>query len=118
MQELFTQLQWSAERAPAADALRRALGGGGARFQLGCMADASECFEHLLLRVHAHVAAGSGDRRDDDACRAPHCVPHRKFAMMLVEQSVCGACQATSEPLPFTQVHYKNIYFGYCKLKR
>ncbi|XP_045494563.1 uncharacterized protein LOC123693474 isoform X2 [Colias croceus] len=105
--ELFAQLQWSAERAPAADSLRRALGGGGARFQLGCMADASECFEHLLLRVHAHVAAGSGDKRDDDACRAPHCVPHRKFAMMLVEQSVCGACQATSEPLPFTQmVHY------------
>ncbi|CAH0729288.1 unnamed protein product, partial [Brenthis ino] len=105
--ELFAQLQWSAERAPAADGLRRALGGGGARFQLGCMADASECFEHLLLRVHAHVAAGSGEKRDDDACRAPHCVPHRKFAMMLVEQSVCGACQATSEPLPFTQmVHY------------
>ncbi|CAH2071643.1 unnamed protein product, partial [Iphiclides podalirius] len=105
--ELFAQLQWSAERAPAADSLRRALGGGGARFQLGCMADASECFEHLLLRVHAHVAAGGGDKRDDDACRAPHCVPHRKFAMMLVEQSVCGACQATSEPLPFTQmVHY------------
>ncbi|CAG4991764.1 unnamed protein product [Parnassius apollo] len=105
--ELFAQLQWSAERAPAADSLRRALGGGGARFQLGCMADASECFEHLLLRVHAHVAAGSGDKREDDACRAPHCVPHRKFAMMLVEQSVCGACQATSEPLPFTQmVHY------------
>lgn len=68
------------------------------------MADASECFEHLLLRVHAHVAA-SADRRDDDACRAPHCVPHRKFAMMLVEQSVCGACQATSEPLPYTQVN-------------
>ncbi|XP_045766118.1 uncharacterized protein LOC123867863 isoform X1 [Maniola jurtina] len=107
LKELFAQLQWSAERAPAADSLRRALGGGGARFQLGCMADASECFEHLLLRVHAHVAAGSGDKRDDDACRAPHCVPHRKFAMMLVEQSVCGACQATSEPLPFTQmVHY------------
>ncbi|XP_049869615.1 uncharacterized protein LOC126369329 isoform X2 [Pectinophora gossypiella] len=105
--ELFAQLQWSAERAPAADGLRRALGGAGARFQLGCMADASECFEHLLLRVHAHVAAGSGERREDDACRAPHCVPHRKFAMMLVEQSVCGACQATSEPLPFTQmVHY------------
>ncbi|XP_026322369.1 uncharacterized protein LOC113231979 isoform X3 [Hyposmocoma kahamanoa] len=107
LKELFAQLQWSAERAPAADSLRRALGGAGARFQLGCMADASECFEHLLLRVHAHVAAGSGDRREDDACRAPHCVPHRKFAMMLVEQSVCGACQATSEPLPFTQmVHY------------
>ncbi|CAH2991586.1 unnamed protein product [Chilo suppressalis] len=106
LKELFTQLQWSAERAPAADSLRRALGGVGARFQLGCMADASECFEHLLLRVHAHVAAG-GDRREDDACRAPHCVPHRKFAMMLVEQSVCGACQATSEPLPYTQmVHY------------
>ncbi|XP_026755781.2 uncharacterized protein LOC113515705 isoform X2 [Galleria mellonella] len=105
--ELFTQLQWSAERAPAADALRRALGGGGARFQLGCMADASECFEHLLLRVHAHVATTAADRRDDDSCRAAHCVPHRKFAMMLIEQSVCGSCNATSKPLRFTQmVHY------------
>ncbi|XP_059056724.1 uncharacterized protein LOC131850502 isoform X2 [Achroia grisella] len=105
--ELFTQLQWSAERAPAADALRRALGGGGARFQLGCMADASECFEHLLLRVHAHVATTTADRKDDDACRAAHCVPHRKFAMMLIEQSVCGSCNATSKPLRFTQmVHY------------
>ncbi|XP_060801679.1 uncharacterized protein LOC106142898 isoform X1 [Amyelois transitella] len=106
LKELFTQLQWSEDRAPAADALRRALHGGGARFQLGCMGDASECFEHLLLRVHAHVAASTGDRREDD-CRAPHCVPHRKFAMMLVEQSVCGSCKATSKPLPFTQmVHY------------
>ncbi|KAM3967173.1 LOW QUALITY PROTEIN: ubiquitin specific peptidase echinus [Aphomia sociella] len=105
--ELFTQLQWSAERAPAADALRRALGGGGARFQLGCMADASECFEHLLLRVHAHVATTAADRKDEDACRAAHCVPHRKFAMMLIEQSVCGSCKATSKPLRFTQmVHY------------
>jgi hypothetical protein len=56
--------------------------------------------ENILLRIHFHLAGNE----PEDMCNAEHCVPHQKFAMTLVEQSVCGACGATSEPLPFTQV--------------
>lgn len=60
--------------------------------------------ENILLRIHLHIASGEAE----DMCSARHCVPHQKFAMTLVEQSVCGACGATSEPLPFTQVRVIN----------
>jgi hypothetical protein len=60
--------------------------------------------ETILLRIHSHLAA-AGD--GEDSCFSERCVPHLRFAMNLVEQSVCQACGATSEPLPFTQmVHY------------
>ncbi|KAJ9581714.1 hypothetical protein L9F63_023102, partial [Diploptera punctata] len=104
--ELFSQLQFSQESALPPDALRRALAESffdQQRFQLGFMDDAAECFENILLRIHFHIAGGEAE----DMCSARHCIPHQKFAMTLVEQSVCGACGATSEPLPFTQmVHY------------
>lgn len=105
-QELFSQLQYSHESALPPDALRRALAQtfyNQQRFQLGFMDDAAECFENILLRIHFHVASGEAE----DMCSARHCIPHQRFAMTLVEQSVCGECGATSEPLPFTQmVHY------------
>ncbi|XP_066901087.1 uncharacterized protein [Halyomorpha halys] len=106
LKELFSQLQFSHESALPPDALRRALAESffdQQRFQLGFMDDAAECFENILLRIHFHLACGEAE----DLCSAGHCIPHVKFAMTLVEQSVCGACGATSEPLPFTQmVHY------------
>ncbi|KAF7277804.1 hypothetical protein GWI33_009220 [Rhynchophorus ferrugineus] len=106
IKELFSQLQFSPETALPPDALRRALAESffdQQRFQLGFMDDAAECFENMLLRIHQHVAHGQAE----DACAAPHCVPHQKFAMTLVEQAVCGNCGATSEPLSYTQmVHY------------
>ncbi|KAG8233360.1 hypothetical protein J437_LFUL005821 [Ladona fulva] len=106
LKDLFTQLQFSQEPAPAPDALRGALARtfcDRRRFQLGLMDDAAECFETILLRIHCHLAAGE----PEDTCSAKQCIPHRKFAMTLVEQSVCSSCGATSEPLPFTQmVHY------------
>lgn len=52
------------------------------------------------MRIHYHIA----NEEAEDMCNAKHCISHQKFAMTLVEQSVCGACGATSEPLPFTQV--------------
>ncbi|XP_008208985.1 uncharacterized protein LOC100119988 isoform X1 [Nasonia vitripennis] len=104
--DLFSQLQFSQESALPPDALRRALAESfldQQRFQLGFMDDAAECFENILLRIHLHIASGEAE----DMCSARHCVPHQKFAMTLVEQSVCGDCGATSEPLSFTQmVHY------------
>ncbi|XP_068085650.1 uncharacterized protein ec isoform X2 [Anabrus simplex] len=106
LKDLFSQLQFSHESALPPDALRRALAESffdQQRFQLGFMDDAAECFENILLRIHFHIASGEAE----DMCSARHCIPHQKFAMTLVEQSVCGACGATSEPLPFTQmVHY------------
>ncbi|XP_017770852.1 PREDICTED: uncharacterized protein LOC108558450 isoform X1 [Nicrophorus vespilloides] len=106
LKELFSQLQFSHETALPPDALRRALAESffdQQRFQLGFMDDAAECFENMLLRIHMHIAHGEAE----DMCNARHCIPHQKFAMTLVEQSICGACNATSEPLSFTQmVHY------------
>ncbi|RZC34695.1 uncharacterized protein BDFB_009540 [Asbolus verrucosus] len=104
--ELFSQLQFSNETALPPDALRRALAESffdQQRFQLGFMDDAAECFENMLLRIHMHIAHGEAE----DMCNARHCIPHQKFAMTLVEQSVCNSCGATSEPLSYTQmVHY------------
>ncbi|XP_050504600.1 uncharacterized protein LOC126883291 isoform X2 [Diabrotica virgifera virgifera] len=106
LHELFSQLQFSTETALPPDTLRRALAESffdQNRFQLGFMDDAAECFENMLLRIHTHIAQGEAE----DMCSARHCIPHQKFAMTLVEQSVCASCGATSEPLSYTQmVHY------------
>ncbi|XP_015909044.1 serine-rich adhesin for platelets isoform X2 [Parasteatoda tepidariorum] len=106
LKELFAQFQYSQESALPPDALRRALAEtfcDQRRFQLGFMDDAAECFENILMRIHFHIA----NNESEDMCSAVHCIPHQKFAMTLVEQTVCHSCGATSEPLPFTQmVHY------------
>ncbi|XP_076317945.1 uncharacterized protein LOC143229469 [Tachypleus tridentatus] len=105
LKELFTQFQYSHESALPPDALRRALAETfhQRRFQLGVMDDASECFENILRQIHFHIAP----HESEDMCNVPHCIPHQKFAMTLVEQTICHSCGATSEPLSFTQmVHY------------
>lgn len=106
LKELFAQFQYSQESALPPDALRRALAEtffDQRRFQLGFMDDAAECFENILQRIHFHIAS----QEVEDMCSVGHCIPHQKFAMTLVEQTVCHICGASSEPLPFTQmVHY------------
>ncbi|XP_038060447.1 uncharacterized protein LOC119731342 isoform X2 [Patiria miniata] len=102
---LFTQLRYSEKQSLPPDALRKAMAVAFQdehRFQLGCMDDAAECFENILTRIHFHLAHDI----KEELCDAKYCIPHRKFAMTLIEHSVC-TCGATSEPFPFTQmVHY------------
>ncbi|XP_077585591.1 ubiquitin carboxyl-terminal hydrolase 54-like isoform X2 [Stigmatopora nigra] len=103
---IFAQFQHSSDTVLPSDALRSALAQpfrDERRFQLGTMDDAAECFENILTRMHFHVA----DESREDVCTAGRCIPHRKFAMMLLEQCVCSSCGASSDPLPFVQmVHY------------
>ncbi|XP_055330238.1 inactive ubiquitin carboxyl-terminal hydrolase 54-like [Paramacrobiotus metropolitanus] len=104
---LFRQFQESAGTAFSPDMLRRALAmafENQQRFQLGCMDDAVECFENILLRLHYHVQGTS----EVTSCSHPLCIPHRKFSINLTELYTCGDChRAAADPLSFSQmVHY------------
>ncbi|KAJ8262293.1 hypothetical protein GJAV_G00164800 [Gymnothorax javanicus] len=103
---IFTQFQHSRERALPSDNLRHALAEtfrDEQRFQLGYMDDAAECFENILEQIHVHISP----EEESDSCTSKSCITHRKFAMTLYEQTVCYSCNASSDPLPFTElVHY------------
>ncbi|RUS88420.1 hypothetical protein EGW08_003816, partial [Elysia chlorotica] len=102
---IFTQFQFSDQSSLHPDALRKALAETFAnqqRFQLGHMDDAAECFENILRRIHFHIAGACSE----DACTAPHCLPHQKFSLNILEKVVCP-CGASSNPLTFSEmVHY------------
>ena len=62
----------------------------------------SHAQENILTRIHVHI----GNEIREDVCTAPHCIPHQKFGLTLVEQHVCP-CGATSEPVSYIEmVHY------------
>lgn len=109
LKELFNQFQSSKESALPPDSLRFALAEAFSdqrRFQMGFMDDAAECFENILMRIHYHLTNQEVNDAQSPQCQ-PHCIPHQKFAMNLIEQIACHACGETSEPLVFSQmVHY------------
>lgn len=41
--------------------------------------------ENILNRIHYHIA----NSYNEDACNAPHCIPHQKFAMTVFDQVHC-----------------------------
>ncbi|GFN82038.1 inactive ubiquitin carboxyl-terminal hydrolase 54 [Plakobranchus ocellatus] len=102
---IFTQFQFSDQSSLHPDALRKALAETFAnqqRFQLGHMDDAAECFENILRRIHFHIA----NNCNEDTCTAPHCLPHQKFSLNILEKVVCP-CGSSSNPLNFSEmVHY------------
>uniref|UniRef100_A0A2C9M693 USP domain-containing protein n=1 Tax=Biomphalaria glabrata TaxID=6526 RepID=A0A2C9M693_BIOGL len=105
LKAIFTQFQFSDQTSLQPDSLRKALADTFAneqRFQLRHMDDAAECFENILRRIHCHIAYN----HNEDTCTAPHCLPHQKFSLNIVEKVMCP-CGSSSEPLAFNEmVHY------------
>jgi hypothetical protein len=60
------------------------------KFQIGDIADANEAMEMILYKLHSEI---------QPRCPGNHtCLSHTVFTGVLVEQSICLVCGATSEP--------------------
>ncbi len=63
--------------------------------------------ETLLLRLHYHIHGSPSDLAN---CSDPRCLPHRKFAMDLLEAFVCQDCQYSTEVTQYSQmVNYVTV---------
>eukprot|EP00117_Sycon_ciliatum_P017421 scpid80023/ scgid16419/ Inactive ubiquitin carboxyl-terminal hydrolase 54; Inactive ubiquitin-specific peptidase 54 len=102
LKTLFIRLEKVDRPAIPPDVLRRAMADAfdaDDRFQLGVMDDAAECYEHLLTRLHYHLAPD----QEENACNQSHCITHSKCCMSIFEQRCCG-CGEQSELMGFTQI--------------
>ena len=52
------------------------------------------------MRIHFHIA----NKESEDMCNAPHCLPHQKFAMTVVEQ-VRHLTLYTSSPASYERLY-------------
>eukprot|EP00466_Bigelowiella_natans_P000605 jgi/Bigna1/66523/fgenesh1_pg.1_\ len=69
------------------------------RFQLQQMADASECLDEILKLMHCdHSGIIDVAKYDEIACTPP-CISHATFGAQMMDQKVCRACGATSDPV-------------------
>ncbi|KAH3744225.1 ubiquitin specific protease 54 [Pelomyxa schiedti] len=68
------------------------------RFQLGQLDDASEAYEEMMHSLH--VALASGEQQNQTFC-SPPCLSHKLFGVQILQQVVCSACRATSDPYTY-----------------
>jgi hypothetical protein len=87
---LFTQYEFTDQKVLPPNELRESLGKLSSDYELGKIADATETLDTILQRIHLEF---------HDLCPAEmKCLSHATFGGMILEQTICHLCGASSEP--------------------
>lgn len=108
LKALFAEYAFGASAVLPPDRLREVLSvlyASERRFLVGGMGDATEAMEAILEHIHEEEMALAGD--DAPAAALPESIAHSAFGIQLLEQKVCRACGATSEPMVTTELVYR-----------
>lgn len=87
---LFSQYEMSHLSVLPPNELRQTLQAISGRFDLGEIADANEALDAILSHIHEESGALCPDRSK--------CLSHAVFGGLMMEQTFCPKCDATSEP--------------------
>jgi len=87
---LFSQYEMSHLSVLPPNELRQTLQAISGRFDLGEIADANEALDAILSHIHDESGALCPDRSK--------CLSHAVFGGLMMEQTFCPKCDATSEP--------------------
>lgn len=91
LMNLFIQYEFTDLSTIPANELRRSLSSISDKFKIGDIADANEALESILQQLHVE---------SKPVCPTGHhkCISHTVFSGLIIEQSTCHRCLATSEP--------------------
>ena len=98
---LFAKYELSDLHVLPPDELRTTLQAITGRFDLGAIADANEALDAVLGHIHIESAKNCPDTKK--------CLSHAVFGGVIMEQTFCPSCDATSEPMLRT-AFMQNIY--------